>query len=98
MKKSKNRILQGAKEALAFASGNADPTRYRVHVPPTIDVRAVRRRMGLTQAAFARRFGLPLSSVRDWEQGRHSPEGVARAYLKVIDRAPKAVEKALTGR
>lgn len=51
--------------------------------------RRVRRRTGLTQAAFAARIGVPLDTVRNWEQGKRSPAGPARALLKVLDRAPE---------
>lgn len=69
----------------------------RIRVPAEVDVKAVRRRMGLTQAAFAARFGFTLSAVREWEQWRRRPEASARVLLKVIEREPEAVERALAG-
>lgn len=60
-----------------------------------VDVKATRARLGLTQAAFAERFHLPLSSVRDWEQHRTTPDPAARVLLRVIDHNPRAVERAL---
>ena len=51
--------------------------------------RSVRGRTGLTQAAFAARIGVPVETVRNWEQGKRSPRGPARALLKVIDQAPQ---------
>jgi putative transcriptional regulator len=60
-----------------------------------IDVAAVRRRTGLSQSQFAGRFGFNLRTVQEWEQGRSTPDSAARAYLLVIDRQPKAVERAL---
>ena len=59
------------------------------------DVRAIRQRLGLSQDAFACRFGLGISTLRDWEQGRRRPDQTARSYLQVIDREPAAVERAL---
>jgi putative transcriptional regulator len=50
--------------------------------------RAIRARSGLTQAEFAARIGVPLETVRNWEQGKRSPRGPARALLKLIDKAP----------
>jgi putative transcriptional regulator len=88
-------IIRGMKEAIAFAEGTADMSLYRVHIPPEIDVRAIRGRLGLTQQQFAIRFGFNINTLRHWEQGRRVPEGPTRAYLMVIDREPKAVEKAL---
>jgi putative transcriptional regulator len=93
--KAGSRILQGAKEALAFARGAADLEGYRVHVPVDVDVKAIRRRLKLTQDEFSRRFGIPQGTLRDWEQGRRRPEGPARALLLVIQHEPKAVERAL---
>jgi putative transcriptional regulator len=88
-------ILRGLKEAIAFAEGTADMSLYRVHIPPEIDVRAIRGQLGLTQQQFAVRFGFNINTLRHWEQGRRVPEGPTRAYLIVIDREPEAVQKAL---
>jgi putative transcriptional regulator len=95
MTKRKNRILQGAREALAIASGELDPSAYVIHVPDEIDVKAMRRKLKLSQAAFAKRFGFNPARIRDWEQGRSKPDGAVRAYLLVIQREPEAVERAL---
>lgn len=88
-------IRRGLEQALAYASGTAEPHEYRVHVPPAVDVRATREKLGLTQEQFAGRFGFSVNTLRHWEQGKRIPEGPTRAYLLVIDRAPEAVEKAL---
>ena len=61
------------------------------------DVRALRDRLGLSQEAFAGRFGLALRTVQEWEQRRRVPEGPARTLLRVIERDPAAVERALAG-
>ena len=66
----------------------------RVTLTPA-EVSAIRRRSGLSQAAFAARYGLNLRTLQDWEQGRTQPDGPARAYLLVIDREPQAVARAL---
>ena len=57
--------------------------------------RRVRKRTGLTQAAFAGRIGVPLDTVRNWEQGKRSPAGPARALLRVLDRSPETALAAL---
>jgi putative transcriptional regulator len=67
----------------------------RVHVPAEVDVKAIRRKLGMTQAEFAAAFGFGLDALQNWEQGRRRPEGAARAFLKVIDREPDAVRRAL---
>lgn len=90
-----DKIAAGLNDAIAFAKGEGDPTTYVVHVPPSIDVEAIRKRRGLTQPAFANRYGFSVGAVRDWEQRRKTPEGPSRAYLLVIDREPEAVDRAL---
>jgi putative transcriptional regulator len=88
-------ILKGFEEAIAFAEGTADVRLYRVHIPPEIDIKAIRGRLGMTQQEFAKRFDFNINTLRHWEQGRRVPDGTARAYLRVIDREPEAVQKAL---
>jgi putative transcriptional regulator len=58
-------------------------------------VRALRKKLGLSQAEFAARFHLPLGTVRDWEQGAHRPDKAAQVLLTVIARDPDAVARAL---
>jgi putative transcriptional regulator len=58
-------------------------------------VRALRLRAKLTQAEFAARLGVPLETIRNWEQGKRSPRGPARALLAVIAHSPETVFAAL---
>jgi len=95
MSKVADSIRRGLEEAVAFVNGEADLKDYRVHVPKTVDVKAIRAKLDMTQEEFAARFGFNLHTLRHWEQGLRRPEGSARAYLVVIDRDPKAVQKAL---
>src|SRR5882757_899520 len=90
-----DRIMAGLTEAVAIAGGEADPATYRVHVPTEIDVKALRKRLGLTQAQFSARYGFKPGNVRNWEQGHRRPTGSTRAFLTVIDRETEAVERAL---
>lgn len=60
-----------------------------------INVREVRHRLGLTQEQFALRYGLDLRSLQNWESGRRKPDAAVRSYLKVIDRLPEPVSRAL---
>lgn len=55
---------------------------------------ALRKRLGLSQAEFARQFMFNLRTLQDWEQGRREPERIARTYLRVIERNPDAVRTA----
>jgi putative transcriptional regulator len=68
------------------------------HSDPATFVRQVRARFGLTQAAFADKIEVPLETVRNWEQGKRTPRGPARALLKLINRAPEAAFAVLGGR
>jgi putative transcriptional regulator len=61
----------------------------------TPDVAALRRKLRLSQGAFAMIFNIPLPTVKDWEQGRRKPDAPARAYLRVISFNPRAVRDAL---
>jgi putative transcriptional regulator len=89
-------ILTGLQDALAYAQGETAHGHARtVQVPAMVDVKAIRKRLGLTQAAFAQRYGFELGSIRNWEQGRRQPEGPARLLLVVIDKEPDAVQRAL---
>jgi putative transcriptional regulator len=67
-----------------------------VYPPPSPDqVRALRTRLGLTQAQFARRFGFTLDTVQQYEQGRRRPSGPASTLLRVIEADPETVVRAL---
>ena len=68
---------------------------WKRNIPEEMDVKAIRSRLGMTQEEFAGRFGFSIKTLRHWEQKQRVPEGLARAYLLVIDRDPKAVQKAL---
>ncbi len=96
MSKLGKRLLRAAKEARSIARGEAKSSTYRVHLPRDIDVQSIRKQLGLSQAEFSARFGIPAGTLRDWEQGRRVPDGPARVLLKVIEHDPKAVERALT--
>ena len=55
----------------------------------------IRHKLGMSQEDFARRFGIPIGTLRDWEQHRSEPDQAARSYLQVIERDPEAVLRAL---
>jgi putative transcriptional regulator len=66
-------------------------SRPAVSVP---DVRAIREKLGLSQAAFAARFHLRERTVQQWEQGRAVPDQPARVLLRAIERYPEAIAHA----
>ncbi len=102
MSKIGQEIIDGLHEAVAYMKGNADESQYRLHefspmkCPDSVDVKAIRHSLGLSQARFASAFGLSLHTLRNWEQGHRVPDPAARAYLKVIANAPDVVQKALS--
>ena len=93
MSKFGKELVESAREALAIAEGRLKPA--RVIVPEPVDVAAIRKRLGLSQDRFAKRFGLSAATIRDWEQGRRTPDRIARNLLAVIEYAPETVERAL---
>ncbi len=60
-----------------------------------VDVKAIRAKLGMSQEEFAKKFGLNVTALRDWEQQRRMPRGPTRTLLKIIDREPAAVRRAL---
>jgi putative transcriptional regulator len=94
--KADGRIVEvlpdGSERALSDADGGGNGGD---HFTDAAYAKGVRARTKLTQAEFAARIGVPIETVRNWEQGKRSPRGPARALLKVIDRAPQAAFAAL---
>jgi putative transcriptional regulator len=90
------RLVASLTEAVAHARGQATLPSYTVSVPEHVDVAAVRRRLGLSQAAFARAFGLEVTAIHAWEQGRRRPDRAARVLLAVIANEPRAVMRTLS--
>jgi putative transcriptional regulator len=78
-----------------FSARELSRAKRVVPAPAAEDVRALRRRLGLTQAQFAARYGFSLETIRNYEQGHRRPAGPARVLLKVIASEPDAVTRAL---
>jgi putative transcriptional regulator len=95
MSRAADSIRKGLEQAVRYAKRRSSRNTYRVHVPGHVDVKAIRKKLGMTQKTFAARFGFSINTLRHWEQGKREPEGPTRAYLLVIDRAPDAVQRAL---
>lgn len=93
--KAGKRLIAAMKEVVGHVEGKvALPMRY-IEIPGDVNVKAIRCRLGLSQAEFSRRYAVSQRSLQEWEQGRRRPDGAVRAYLTVIERNPKAVEEAL---
>jgi putative transcriptional regulator len=80
--------------ATAFAAPGV-PSVASPGIEPVPAVRDLRRRARLTQLEFAARLGVPVETIRNWEQGKRMPRGPARALLAVIAHAPETVFAAL---
>jgi putative transcriptional regulator len=65
--------------------------------PRPVDVKAIRKRVKMSQAEFARVYGISKRALQEWEQGGRQPDSAARAYLTVIAKEPAVVRRALGG-
>jgi putative transcriptional regulator len=84
--------------AAALADPDAQPIPFgtdeelaKIGLHRIVNTHRLRRRLGMTQKAFAETYRIPVGTLRDWEQGRKIPDATARAYLTVIARNPEAV-------
>ena len=94
MTKSGDHVLQSVRKTreIVKKNNNDNSTKRGLNV----DVKAIREGFGLSQTAFAKRFGLNASTLREWESGRRIPEMAARILLLVIKYRPDVVEKTLS--
>ena len=95
MTRAFDKIMAGLDDARAYLKG--DRTGFAVHriEVPYPDVGAIRSKTGLSQPAFARSIGIPVGTLKNWEQGRRRPEGPARVLLALIDKRPSIVQDEL---
>jgi putative transcriptional regulator len=93
MKTQFEQMMDGLIDVEAFLAGEQEG--FQAHVPRKVDVKAIRNRLGMTQARFSTTFGFSLDAIKHWEGGRRIPEAPARTLLTVIDKNPAAVLTAL---
>lgn len=89
-----NELESNLREAVRIARGRAAPKTAYVLVTST-QIKAMRQRLDMSQAVFARTFHLSLDTVKGWEQGKRSPDAAACNYLRVIQANPEFVRKSL---
>ena len=94
MSKTFESIKRGLRQAIRH-NRSKHVGRLKLHVPPQVDVKAVRERTGLTQEEFAATFAISLGALRHWERGDRKPRGTVLVLLNVIAREPKAVLRAV---
>ena len=85
-------LIEGLEQVLAHQRGEAELEQVW---PRPVDVKAIRRRVRMSQSEFARAYGLSRRALQEWEQGGRQPDSAARAYLRVIAKAPALVRRAL---
>lgn len=88
-------LVQSVRQAGKIRRGFAKPSRMFVFDPA--DVKAIRARLGKSQNEFALMLGVSVATLRNWEQGRRTPEGPALALLRVASTEPRALVRALRG-
>jgi putative transcriptional regulator len=86
-------LLKGVREAGAIRRGERRPSRVATFKPEA--VKDIRARLGQSQEEFALMIGVSVATLRNWEQGRRTPDGPALALLRVTAQNPKAVAEAL---
>ncbi len=86
-------LVKSVRQAGAIRRRKMKPSRVTEFAP--VKVKAIRRRLGRSQAEFARMIGVSVATLQNWEQGRRRPEGPARALLRVAAKNPEAVSAAL---
>ena len=88
-------LAESLEQALKWFKGDGSEGtvhRYTVTLP---DIAKLRRKLKLTQPAFAAKIGVPVATLRNWEQGRRYPTGPARVLLNVLAREPELVMSAI---
>jgi len=86
-------LVESVQQAGKIKRGELRASRRTAFEPA--DIKAIRTKLGKSQAEFALMIGVSVATLRNWEQGRRQPEGPARALLKVAAENPEAVAKAL---
>jgi putative transcriptional regulator len=88
-------LIEDVKLVLAHQRGKVELEQVW---PKPVDVKAVRKRVKMSQAEFSRAYGISKRALQEWEQGGRQPDSAARAYLGVIAREPALVRRVLAGK
>jgi putative transcriptional regulator len=89
-------LLTSVRQAGRIRRGTLKSSRTTMFRPA--DVKAVRAKLGASQPEFALMIGVSVATLRNWEQGRRTPDGPALALLRVAAKNPEAVASALHGK
>jgi putative transcriptional regulator len=88
-------LEQGLREVLAHVRGEIELETVTYDAMPPARVKAIRKHASKSARDFEKRYHIPARTLEGWEQGRRKPDMTARILLRVIEREPKAVERAL---
>lgn len=94
MSKAGKKFSEGMRDVAAYFAGAR--AGYKIHVPDEVDVKAIRGKLGMSQAKFAASFGFNVHTLKGWEQKRRSMDPHVRVLLTVIEKEPIAVRRALS--
>ena len=94
-RKAFDQLVRSVRQAGRIRRRGAKASRAFTFAPA--DVKAIRSKLGKSQSEFALMIGVSVATLRNWEQGRRTPEGPALALLRVASAEPKAVTRALRG-
>jgi putative transcriptional regulator len=92
-KKLFNELTESLEEAKQIRNRERKASRVFDYKP--VDVKKIRSKLHVSQSQFALMIGVSKSTLQNWEQGRRTPDGPAKALLTVVDKNPKAVLTAL---
>jgi putative transcriptional regulator len=87
-------LIEGMNLVLAHQRGKIEMKQVW---PKPVDVKAIRKRVKMSQAEFSRAYGISKRALQEWEQGGRQPDSAARAYLTVIAKEPAVVRRVLAG-
>ncbi len=88
-----NDLLKSVGQAREIADGERKPSRHFTVTP--IDIKALRKKLKFPQKQFSQIVGIPIATLRNWEQGRTNPEGPARVLMTALKNNPRGVIKAI---
>ncbi len=87
-------LIEALEEVVAWKRGEIELEVVEYPDPmPAAQIKAIRKKVARSTKDFERRFGIPASTLNNWEQGRRRPDPASRLLLRVIEAAPETVEK-----
>lgn len=98
MSEAFKRIEKSLKDTISFAEGKAIKAGLKAYKPFQVDVKRVRKNIGMTQTQFAAAFGIGLGTLRHWERGDREPKGAALVLLNMLAKDTKTVLRILSQR